>query len=48
MDKEPVSLSTFCSSTKLISLKETVVSSGEDLCHLTFSLCSVIVVYVKQ
>lgn len=45
---EPMSLSTLCSSTKLICLKETVVSSGESRCHLTFSSCSVIVVCVKQ
>ena len=44
---EAVALSTFCSSTKLICLKETVVSSSEDLCHLTFASCSVIV-YVTQ
>lgn len=47
MGTEPVSLSTFCSSTKSICLKETVVSSSEDLYCLTFSSCSVIV-YVKQ
>lgn len=44
---EAVALSTFCSSAKLICLKETVVSSNEGLCHLTFASCSVIV-YVKQ
>lgn len=42
-----MSLSTLCSSTKLICPKETVVSSGEDLCHLIASSCSVIVVCVK-
>lgn len=45
---EPVSLSTFCSSTQLICVKETVVSSGEDLYRFTFSSCSVIVDNVKQ
>lgn len=44
---EPVALSTFCSSTKLICLKETVISSDEELCHLTSASCSV-TAYMKQ
>lgn len=44
----PVSLSTLCASTELICLKEAVVSSEEDLCHLIAPLRPVIVVCVKR